>query len=561
MLKKYLSISVATMLIVIAGCKKSEEISTTEELKTSNEISALSSTSIIPGDTKPTSTTNEMINYESYFVSKADGKIHGYIISIPKDYNPYKGKEYPLLVFMHGSGEKPYSDYETSKLKIHGPHREIFNANRGFDAVIASIQMAKYEDEVNPKVIKEFIDVLSGTDVSPNKSQGAIGFGKYDIDLDRIHLTGLSLGGNGVFRTAYSYPDMFASISEFAGYTGPQSEMQKIKMPAYIRHSKYDGIVSSYNALNALNWLSSIGNSSIDYEIFESYNHDSWTSEYTRTDNKSVYEWHWKIKKKGGNSSKPNPEQPVVEKPQSPANGNSSLSINSFSPAVNGVINASNLSALSLQFNKPVKAGKGIIEVKNLTDNETFKVFANWSMVSVLNDKATIYPINLKAGKSYSVKIESGVFTDMSGNNFDGISNDYTWKFSVSGTATTTPSANNGDNNNWNGLSVNSYYPTMNSTVKRPSNGFLPLTIDFNKNIKRGSGVIKIKNLTDNTSFDIQANWGMVNVGNNKVGIYPIAVSGGKKYAVTIQEGTFLDESGNKFNGITDNSWTFNVTW
>ncbi len=553
MLKKYFPLSVLFILSLSWGCKESNEISDLQEnsaAKTEN-VSSVGPSSILPDITKPTTVNGGMLSYESYFVSKADGRIHGYIISIPKDYNPYASTQYPLLVFLHGAGEAPYNDYDLVKLLYHGPQKEIFYTGRSFPAVMASIQIAKNEGNFNPNVIKEFMDVLTGVDDNPNKSQGAVGFGKYNIDVNRLHLTGLSLGGNGVFKTAYTFPDLLASISEFAGYTGSQSDMSRIKIPTYIRHNLYDGSVSSQNAFNAQSWINAAGASQpVNLIMNNTANHDSWTAEYTSN---SFYDWHFAISKSGAVS----PPDPAPVPPVPPVPPGALLAVTNFSPTVNSIVPASSFATLTFQFNKPIKKGQGIIEIKNLTDNESFKLYANWGMVSVNNDKATIYPVSLKDGKLYSVRVDEGVFTDMDGNNFGGISNDNTWKFSVGSSVVppppiVIPPVTSGN------LNVISYSPGVSGSVA--ASDYSSLTFQFNKSITKGQGLIEIRNITDNESFKLYANWGMLAVNNDKATIYPISLKAGKQYSIKMDEGVILDQSGNKSPAIlNDNIWTFTV--
>src|SRR5690606_24474026 len=158
------------------------------EKDTGVDNSVVVNSQIMATNADPTSISTGMKNYESYFVSAKTNKIYGYIISVPLNYNPSSSTKYPLLVFMHGSGEKPGTlDYNLKSLKIHGPHKEIFSKGRAFPAVIVSIQMARFEAEVNASAVKELIDVITGAIEIPNPTKGAIGLGKYNIDMNRIH--------------------------------------------------------------------------------------------------------------------------------------------------------------------------------------------------------------------------------------------------------------------------------------------------------------------------------------------------------------------------------------
>jgi hypothetical protein len=549
-MRRPLSLLLSLFCTVLWSCQKSPNEKNTGS---SGEISS----NVISATADPTSISNGMKNYESYFLSSKDSKIHGYIISTPLNYNAVNSTRYPLLVFMHGDGEKPGSlDYNLSNLKIHGPHKEIFSKGRAFPAIIVSIQMAKGESVVNPAVVKELIDVITGEASVPNPTKGAIGLGKYNIDMNRIHLTGLSQGGNGAYKTAYSYPNFFASISVFSGYTGGQSSMSLIKIPTYIRHNSNDGTVGVQNAYNAQKWIDAAKPiQPVDLLVFNSTSHDAWSTEYSRTNAGNVYDWHWSIARNNGS----------VGTPTVPPT-NSSLAITTLSPALNSVNTINGYASLTVLFNNNIKKQIGLIEIKNLTDNTSEKVYANWGMVSVNSNKLSIYPVTLKNNKKYSVRIERGAFTDESGNPFSGITDDKTWTFTT-GTPPVTSEPDKSPETpvetpkpDVSGLLLTSFSPVNNSILTRPSNGYINLSLVFNDNVAKATGLIEVKNLTDNTSYKAYANWGMVSVSGKTSTVYPIPVVSGKTYAVTIASNAFKNSSGLFYAGIANTTtWKFTV--
>lgn len=547
-MKKSFFLSISFFYLLITSCQKSNEDLLIEKssIKNENAMMALSS---------PTSVSSGMKNYESYFISKIDGKIHGYIISTPMDYDPSNLKKYPLLLFMHGLGEKPnYVDYDFAKLKQHGPHREIFYKKRAFPAIVASFQLSKYEGEFNPHVVKEFIDVLTGTTQVTASSIGEVGYGKYNIDINKIHLTGLSLGGNGVYKTAFSYPNMFASLSTFAGYTGSATDMSKIRRPTYIRHNAADNVVGVSNAYNAQTWINAATPTEpVNFKIFDYSGHDSWGIEYGRTDLGNVYDWHFSKSLSGTVLSAP------LISTSSILTSTGSLSISELFPANNSNVPANRYSRLTFKFNTNIFKGSGSIEIKNITDNTVCKVNSDWGMVSTSGNTVSIYPITLLDGKKYVVNIAKGAFKDSSGTPYEGINDGITWSFTAGNYTEYTATINTTQNASQIFQPTN-FYPLHNSLINRPSNGYIDLILDFNKNVVKGSGTIKIENLTDKTSASINANWGMVSVNGTKAKLYPISVQSGKKYAVTIAGNAFKDESGIFYTGISNTyTWVFEV--
>lgn len=511
---------------VLWGCKEqSDDELTLKDTTLDNVTMALAT---------PTSTTKGMKNYESYYKSAVDGKIHGYIVSVPLDYDPAKVAKYPLLVFYHGVGERPIDnkDYDLAKLKIQGPHKQIYSRGRAFPAVIASIQLAKWEGEFNPAVTKEFVDILTGTIPVPAQTAAAVGLGAYNINTNRIHLSGLSLGGYGTYKAAFTYPNLFASISEFSGYTDSQVKMCLIKIPVYIRHNDKDPVIAVGNAYNAQKWINAVNPTQpVNMVINVASGHNSWDREYVRTDNESVYEWHWS-KYKGGADQIPSGEA----KP---------ISITGFAPAKNAIVAAATSTTLSLVFNTDVRKGSGTIMVKNLTENRTLSIDVNASNVKVTGNKVEISAIKLYDKTAYSLQITKGAFKDeLYGTDFGGITDDNTWTFTVGTTETA--------------LRVTSFTPATNGPVVAAT--ATTLTLLFSADVKIGSGTFTVKNLTAGRAVSTDISSSTIKITGNKVEIYPIKLYDKSVYAFQISKGAFTDTSGKEFAGILDDTtWTFTV--
>lgn len=425
-----LSLCAVLLLLTAASCKKS---STEEEKFPGEKTIAATELNAVAALATP-SVKNSMINYESYYVSAVDGLKHGYIISLPLNYNPDDAVSYPLMVFLHGAGEKPSTDYDIAKLKVNGPHKEIYSKKRAFPAIIVSIQMEKWAAELKPEVTKEFIDVLTKAKTVSQASGAGLGLTGYKIDLGKIHLTGLSQGGASVYKTAFTYPDLFASISVFSGYTGSQAQMSLIHIPAYIRHNSGDATVGVTNANNAQRWIDGAKPSEpVNLLIYNASGHDAWSLPYA---SEELYNWHWSKSRKVTTPVYTNP----IESPSAPETAEPEITIPSASPAIstlypanNSVISkpSSGYISLEITFDKEIKRGAGLIRIKNETDNTSYDTYATWGMVGISGKKSTIYPVPVSAGKKYTVTIVSGAFLDQSGLAFAGITNSTTWTFTI----------------------------------------------------------------------------------------------------------------------------------
>lgn len=125
---------------------------------------------------------------------KAD---YNYLLYLPKDYS-VQTKDYPLVIYLHGGSHK---GSDLNKLKEYGlPY--LVNQGNDFDFIIVSPQCPdnKYwssEDWFEPLYTK----ILD----------------QYRIDINKVYLTGISMGGYGTFIVAMDYPDKFAAIVPLCG--------------------------------------------------------------------------------------------------------------------------------------------------------------------------------------------------------------------------------------------------------------------------------------------------------------------------------------------------------
>jgi predicted esterase len=125
------------------------------------------------------------------FRSKLDGTLQPYVVRIPEAYDPHK--EYPLLVFLHGSASTE-TDILGFPYLSPGGMIEIGPFGRGRSNGFATAE-AQFD-------IAEAID-----DAIAN----------YPIDTDRVILTGFSMGGYGAYRTFYETPYRFVAVAVFSG--------------------------------------------------------------------------------------------------------------------------------------------------------------------------------------------------------------------------------------------------------------------------------------------------------------------------------------------------------
>ena len=141
--------------------------------------------------------------------SEIDGTLQPYALYVPPSYDA--AKAWPMMVGLHGSG----SNHLLHRRRLFGLGNE--SGEQDYDAIrtevtypdVGFIVLAPYGrgESAGYNGLAEG-DVLRAMD----HVQRA-----YHVDADRVHLTGLSMGGGGTWHVGLRYPDRFASISPVCG--------------------------------------------------------------------------------------------------------------------------------------------------------------------------------------------------------------------------------------------------------------------------------------------------------------------------------------------------------
>lgn len=193
--------------------------------------------------------------------------LYKHLITYPEGYSENKNQNYPLMIFLHGSGER---GTDISKVKIHGPPKKI-EAGYSFPAIVVSPQCPN--------------DVWWDTERLEELLQYILASNR--VDKSRIYLTGLSMGGYGTWAWAIEHPEHFAAIVPICG-GGDTKHISNIKdVPNWVFHGAQDNVVPLQKSQEMVDALIAIGGKP-NFTIYPEANHDSWTITY---DNPKLWEW------------------------------------------------------------------------------------------------------------------------------------------------------------------------------------------------------------------------------------------------------------------------------
>ncbi|RYG40783.1 MAG: hypothetical protein EOO01_26580 [Chitinophagaceae bacterium] len=196
-----------------------------------------------------------------------------YLLYLPEGYSTDNSQRWPLMIFLHGSGE---SGTDLNKVKMHGPPA-LVEKGKKFPFIIVSPQS----------------DGRFGWD--PNELYYLLASlkEKYKVDKSRIYLTGLSMGGYGSWKFASTFPGEFAAIIPICGGGDTATAWKLRHIAVWAFHGAKDDVVlpeESKRMVKAVRYT----NPSARLTIYPEANHNSWTEAYN-TD--SLYEWMLSKKK------------------------------------------------------------------------------------------------------------------------------------------------------------------------------------------------------------------------------------------------------------------------
>lgn len=190
-------------------------------------------------------------------------------ISYILDYPQKAGRNVPLIVFLHGSGERG------NNLEIVKAHSPFTYKNLIKEPVAILAPQCPADTWWDTVTVYHLIKEIQA---------------KYKIDPSRIYLTGLSMGGWGTLKLAMEHPEMFAAVVSVCAPTDRvmYANIDQYKnLPMKIFHGGMDDVVLPENALNFYQALHPV-NPTAELTIFPNDNHNSWDSTYS---NPALYEW------------------------------------------------------------------------------------------------------------------------------------------------------------------------------------------------------------------------------------------------------------------------------
>jgi dienelactone hydrolase len=110
---------------------------------------------------------------------------------------------------------------------------------------------------------------------------------RYRVDLDRVYVTGNSMGGNGTWALAAKCPERFAAIVPICGVGDASSTGRLKNVPTWAFHGADDRVVPPEKSERMIAALKKAGGDA-KLTVYPGVGHDAWTATYA---NPRFYEW------------------------------------------------------------------------------------------------------------------------------------------------------------------------------------------------------------------------------------------------------------------------------
>ncbi|MBM4052788.1 MAG: phospholipase [Planctomycetes bacterium] len=189
------------------------------------------------------------------------------------------GETYPLVVFLHGSGERG-TDGDAA-LKFIGPVLATREMRTKHPCYVLAVQCPRDRTWVEPGRRSTNPTMTEQPSMTMRGVMAALDQVIKDkaVDRQRMYLTGLSLGGYGAWDLAMRRPEMFAAVVPISGGGDPTKAALLRDVPIQVWHGGLDSSVPVARSRDMVKALKEAG-AEVDYHEIKDGGHEAWVQAY-----------------------------------------------------------------------------------------------------------------------------------------------------------------------------------------------------------------------------------------------------------------------------------------
>jgi predicted peptidase len=204
-----------------------------------------------------------------------------YLLFLPKGYEANADRRWPLILFLHGAGERGTNVWQVD---VHGPAKYIAE-HPDFPFILVAPQCPA-EQAWSQEVLLELLNEISAS---------------HKVDPQRVYLTGLSMGGFGTWDLALAHPERFAAVAPICGggevlpvllaklgFSTPERKATLKGLPIWAFHGAKDNVVPPGESERMVHALKDLGAGDVKLTIYPEATHNAWAQTYS---NPEFYQW------------------------------------------------------------------------------------------------------------------------------------------------------------------------------------------------------------------------------------------------------------------------------
>ena len=204
------------------------------------------------------------------------GEEYAYCVYVPVDYS--QERSYPLILFLHGSGER---------------------GDDGFKQIEVGLPRLIRTKRLRPRALIVMPQCRRGKSWSGEMAQLALRCvektaAEYRIDPERLYLTGLSLGGAGTWLLGSALSERFAALVPVCGFGDPGKAEKLAKIPTWVFHGADDDRVPVEKSREMVKAIRDAGGD-IRYTEYPGVTHNCWDRAYSDPE---LFRWLFKQRTK-----------------------------------------------------------------------------------------------------------------------------------------------------------------------------------------------------------------------------------------------------------------------
>jgi predicted peptidase len=264
------------------------------------------------------------------YQSARTGAQRDYFVYLPPGHAHHR--DWPVMLFLHGDGERGDAREELDYVLIHGPLFEAWCQKRDLPFIIISPQLPKFgmaevdyiknrtreqiparqPHRLNPRpdpAAFRLNELMQGKPADERLPNGPAGepdgwseiedeliamvdatVARFHGDPGRVSLTGLSSGAFGAWYLAARHPEKFAALAPVSGYGHPDlaAPLAQAKLPVWAFAGGRDPVVAVRFYYPLLNRLEALAHPCVRFTNHEELGHFAWVRVYEGQD---LYSW------------------------------------------------------------------------------------------------------------------------------------------------------------------------------------------------------------------------------------------------------------------------------